>query len=327
MLISFLQIHLLPDADELLSELVPDYNLANVITCGGVLFVLFMEQITFIMARKPTAKNNYSNNNSEQHNVIHTSSGTIPVYDTSVNSAGCSMHETATLCENSNNECSLLPSSSSSFSSSPRQYSAARRNSCSSEIRKQSKHREVSVISNIQETELDLFVSVMNSNSLRDLITAYVMEISIAVHSIIIGVDLGLLDERSQLTTLVSLMIALSFHQFVEGIGLGTTIQNSQSSLGNSKVAGFIAIFSSTMPLGILTGILSSSSPESDMQTAFKGVANALAAGSLLFISLTEMVGSYFNEPDLADRPWLKIGMMFSFAIGITFMSIIAIWA
>eukprot|EP01034_Spumella_vulgaris_P021836 gene21836-27907_t len=217
--------------------------------------------------------------------------------------------------------------STASITEMPRSTSSGvRRNSNNYEIRKQSKHREVSVISNVQEGELDLFVNVMNSNSLRDLVTAYVMEISIAVHSIIIGVDLGILGQ-GELTTLVSLMIALSFHQFVEGVGLGATIQNSRSSLGNTKVMGFIAIFSSTMPLGILIGILTSSAPESETQTAFKGAANAIAAGSLLYISLTEMVGSYFNEPDLNDRALLKVGMMISFGIGIAFMAVIAVWA
>jgi hypothetical protein len=39
------------------------------------------------------------------------------------------------------------------------------------------------------------------------------------------------------------------------------------------------------------------------------------------------MVGSYFSAPDLADRPKLKMFMTFSFAFGVMFMALIAIWA
>lgn len=306
-----IQIHLLPDADELLSELYPDYNLANVLTCGGVFFVLVMEQLTFIFARKPNENKSVSDMlQKEVCSVVETDQD---LRDSLVRS-------------NTNTNRSSTDHRQSVDSVYDSSKPGIRRNSNSCEIRKNSKFREARVISNIQESELDLFTNVLNSNSLRDLITAYVMEISIAVHSIIIGVDLGLLGQ-GEITTLISLMIALGFHQFVEGIGLGTTIQNSQSSLGSTKVATFIVIFSSTMSLGIFVGIITSSSPESDTQTAFKGVANAIAAGSLMYISLTEMVGSYFNEPDLVDQPWLKIGMMLSFGLGIAFMAVIAVWA
>jgi hypothetical protein len=56
--------------------------------------------------------------------------------------------------------------------------------------------------------------NMKNTDSVRDLITAYIMELSIAVHSIIIGIDLGLLG-HNDMSTLVPLVIVLSFHQFL----------------------------------------------------------------------------------------------------------------
>ncbi len=175
--------------------------------------------------------------------------------------------------------------------------------------------------------EAQVFANVLQSSGLKALITAYVMEISIAVHSIIIGVDLGLLAKSDEVATLISLLVALSFHQFIEGVGLGSTIQASRASLGNAKVVGFVAIFSCTMPLGILIGILTSHDQESASGLTAKGVANALAAGSLLYISLTEMVGNYFHAHDLVKKPAVKLAMVLSFAVGVFVMALIAAWA
>lgn len=48
-----------------------------------------------------------------------------------------------------------------------------------------------------------------------------VLELGILVHSVIIGISLGVSDAPS---TLKPLLVALIFHQFLEGIGLGGCI-------------------------------------------------------------------------------------------------------
>ena len=169
--------------------------------------------------------------------------------------------------------------------------------------------------------------NVLNSNGLQTLITAYVLEISIAVHSVIIGVDLGLLSSPSENVTIITLMVALCFHQFIEGVGLGSAIQASRGSLGDSKVIGFVLIFSFTMSLGVIIGIATSSENSSAAQDIAKGVANSFAAGSLLYISLSEMVASYFGASDLKHRPRLRLSMLASFSLGVLIMAIIAVWA
>lgn len=50
-----------------------------------------------------------------------------------------------------------------------------------------------------------------------DMLVAYIMEFSIAAHSIIIGVNLGLLGE-DDISSIVALMIALGFHQLVYSV-------------------------------------------------------------------------------------------------------------
>ena len=93
------------------------------------------------------------------------------------------------------------------------------------------------------------------------------------------------------------------------------------------KIIGFILTFSWTCPLGMLIGILTSSSTENDYQVYILGIANSLAAGSLLYISLTEMTASYFNTPDLPDKPYLKLFMASFLALGVAATALLAIWA
>lgn len=91
-----------------------------------------------------------------------------------------------------------------------------------------------------REHENDLFINIIKFNNLRSLITLYSMEVSISVHSVIIGVGIGLLSGEENLSTLISLIAAISFHQFVEGLGLGTNIINSLKFLNTIKVISFV---------------------------------------------------------------------------------------
>ena len=56
------------------------------------------------------------------------------------------------------------------------------------------------------------------SNSKKAFVKAIVLESSVAVHSIIIGFDLGTLGSEADVPTIRVLMIALALHQFFEGI-------------------------------------------------------------------------------------------------------------
>jgi zinc transporter 1/2/3 len=173
----------------------------------------------------------------------------------------------------------------------------------------------------------ELIENLMQAESLRELVSLYAMELSVSVHSIIIGVDIGLLSGGSSLTTLVALICAIAFHQGIEGMGLGTVLRSVGSSASLTKLAVFVALFICSTPVGIIIGISTSSDGQSDFSVAAKGTANSLAAGSLLYISLTEMVATYFTASDLARRPVLKMLMIACFTAGVAAMAVIAIWA
>eukprot|EP00889_Picochlorum_renovo_P000655 jgi/Picre1/27685/NNA_000649.t1 len=115
-----------------------------------------------------------------------------------------------------------------------------------------------------------------------------VSEVSICVHSVIIGVTLG----TTSSSEFVALFVAIIFHQLLEGVALGSTA--SDSGLGSKIVLIFAAIYSVTTPIGIAIGIgvrqsLDTSSPGFLYTT---GVLDSIAAGALIFLALGDHMNS-----------------------------------
>lgn len=170
------------------------------------------------------------------------------------------------------------------------------------------------------------FQDVMNAKTLKDLINAYALEISTTVHSLVIGFNLGLMDSDDS-GGIITLMTALAFHQFVEGIGMGSVIHSSRRQLGEGKLITFVVIFSFTISIGVLIGIIASAQDETDTQVIIEGSITGIAAGSLMYIALTELVSSYFNDPAYEHQQCLKGSMLMCFALGIAIMAMIGVWA
>jgi zinc transporter ZupT len=130
-----------------------------------------------------------------------------------------------------------------------------------------------------------------------------VLETSVFIHSMIIGFGLG---STSQIGILRVLTLALCCHQFFEGISLGSMILETE--LSDSVKYVFAYIFAVSLPTGACIGLVVShvlaSSPsnggveghtnrEEDLVT---GAANAVAAGSLLYTCLVEIVHEEFRH-------------------------------
>ena len=96
---------------------------------------------------------------------------------------------------------------------------------------------------------------IAGTDSFNVIVKAYMMEISVAIHSVIIGIALGSLIGAAELGTLKALLIAICFHQFFEGIGLGTVIEGARIQLGLKKILFFALTFAMTVPAGVLIGI------------------------------------------------------------------------
>ena len=149
--------------------------------------------------------------------------------------------------------------------------------------------------------------------------------VSISVHSVVIGLSLGL----SSSDEMVALFVAIIFHQLLEGIALGSA--TAESGLGNKVVLLFAAIYSVTTPIGIAVGIavhesLDTSSPAM-LYTV--GILDAIAAGALIYLSLADHMNALRVHAKWMRRstPATQVACFAAFYIGATVMLILAIWA
>ena len=218
--------HLFPDADENLSAIYPDYPLANVLVCFGIILVLSIEQIATTFWRKlyPTQQLVIKNNIASSHDAnkavsnisslpdhghdhnhghpnenselgAHSSSASTGVVGVVVSlPVPHNNHSHDHDHESHNENCGFMTC----------QHDAAAASVGNKGTKK--------IASDEQVLGIAALALIQEEESFKDIVAAYIMEFSIAAHSIIIGVNLGLLGEDN-VSSIVALMIALGFHQ------------------------------------------------------------------------------------------------------------------
>jgi zinc transporter 1/2/3 len=151
------------------------------------------------------------------------------------------------------------------------------------------------------------------------------MEIGCIFHSVLIGIGLGVIvDDRKEVVTL---LLALTFHQFLEGVSLGSVV--AMAGFARAKSVFMVILYSLTTPIGTAIGIGISTSydPESVTAHAVQGTLNGVAGGMLLYVALVQLIGEEFSRQDLNSRPKLKLGMLASAILGAGLMCMLAVWA
>ena len=152
-----------------------------------------------------------------------------------------------------------------------------------------------------------------------------VSEISIGVHSIIIGLALGMTSSSE----FVALFVAIIFHQLLEGVALGSNA--AESGAGFRIQLLFALIYAISTPIGIAIGIgvRQSLDTSSTSYLYTTGVLDAVAAGALIFLAL----GDHMNAVR-SQAPWLRIQKpiiqticFLCFFTGAAVMLVLAIWA
>jgi len=154
-----------------------------------------------------------------------------------------------------------------------------------------------------------------------DKVKAYVIEISISLHSILIGIGLGVLTDYAEIQVL---LVALCFHQLFEGIALGGAVVKANQS--KWFLGALIFFFSLSCPLGVAigAGISQSFDPEDKGGLWTQGILYSLACGTLLYIGLYDLMAQSFQKANLGGK---KFGMVFSVLVGVGLMALLAVWA
>jgi len=162
----------------------------------------------------------------------------------------------------------------------------------------------------------------------RQKLVSKVLEIGIIFHSIIIGITLGISENRCTITPLVG---ALAFHQFFEGMGLGGCL--AQANLGTRVTALMCLLFSVTTPVGIATGMtvksimgFNESSPEAVIIA--EGLLGSASSGILVYMALVDLIAvEFLNTEKMKANPGLMAAAYCLLILGAGSMSLLALWA
>uniref|UniRef100_A0A6B2LBJ7 Zinc/iron permease n=1 Tax=Arcella intermedia TaxID=1963864 RepID=A0A6B2LBJ7_9EUKA len=154
-------------------------------------------------------------------------------------------------------------------------------------------------------------------------LSTYILEVAVGIHSVIIGMDLGISDEE-----FITLLIALCFHQFFEGIGLGYRIAEIDYK---HKAYGYLSAgtYAVTTPLGIAIGIamrVTDSGTDSTGGLLTIGVLDSAAAGILIYSSVL-FIMEEFNGRFRGMGVTRQILCFVGFYAGCGLMATLGIWA
>ncbi|CAH1432906.1 unnamed protein product [Lactuca virosa] len=159
---------------------------------------------------------------------------------------------------------------------------------------------------------------------LRHRIISQVLEMGILIHSVIIGISLGVSVSPK---TIKPLIVAISFHQMFEGMGLGSCITEAKFKI--RTIATMSIFFSVTTPIGIALGFGISNTYDENSHTALivQGILNAASAGILIYMALVDLLAMDFLKIKVQTSPKLQILAFMSLLFGLGCMSLLAIWA
>ncbi|OVA02749.1 Zinc/iron permease [Macleaya cordata] len=162
---------------------------------------------------------------------------------------------------------------------------------------------------------------------LKQRLVSQVLEIGIIFHSVIIGVTLGMSQNKCTIRPLVA---ALAFHQIFEGMGLGGCIAQAGFSIGTTVYMCFM--FAVTTPMGIVLGMIlfsvtgyDDSSPKA---LILEGILGSLSSGVLIYMALVDLIAAdFFHNKMMGCKPWRIKACYTALVLGSASMSVLALWA
>ncbi|KAJ1644855.1 hypothetical protein J3B02_001016 [Coemansia erecta] len=168
---------------------------------------------------------------------------------------------------------------------------------------------------------------LLDMDQRRKQLSTYILELGIALHSVIVGMTLAVTG-GSEFKTLLA---AISFHQFFEGMALGTRISALSFSRRPLLTALLNAlVFALTTPLGQLIGIgiRQSFAPRSPATLVTMGVLDGLSAGILMYSAIVNLLVEEFSAAEFRKCRGVEKTLYFlAMYAGCAAMSVIGKWA
>jgi zinc transporter 1/2/3 len=132
----------------------------------------------------------------------------------------------------------------------------------------------------------------------KQLSEAYMLEFGVSVHSIFIGLAVGVTDKDG----LAALLVALVFHQAFEGVALGSRLSDTTLGIWNEVFLG--AIFALSAPVGIAigTGVYKTLNTNDGTFLLVQGVFDGICGGILLYTGFTFLLQDFPSDMELYCR-------------------------
>jgi zinc transporter 1/2/3 len=175
---------------------------------------------------------------------------------------------------------------------------------------KKDNHQEKSKLLFEEEDDVDIETQKRNT-----IITPLALTIALSIHSLFEGIVFGVQKNHS---STLNVMIAIISHKPLETLFVAIVMVKEKVSL-LVYVLLIIAVAIST-PIGIGIGVVVQNSEAPALLFA---VFTALAAGSFIYISTTEIIAEEFQASRKAPVRWAKF---FFFLLGVGIILILKIW-
>jgi len=158
----------------------------------------------------------------------------------------------------------------------------------------------------------------------RHAAVAQVLELGIALHSVLIGISLGVGRTVCEVRPLLA---AITFHQTFEGLALGGCLIEAEYSTRAYAALGLF--YSLSTPLGIGLGLALSSTyaPNAPAALAVAGVFDAVSAGILIYMALVDLIAADFASKRFRSDGRLQVAGFGALAVGAGLMTLLALWA
>jgi len=142
-----------------------------------------------------------------------------------------------------------------------------------------------------------------------------ILFIVLSVHSIIVGMSLGL---ESKILSGIVIFIAIIAHKGSAALAL--SINMLDKHINHKIIKKSIASFSIMTPMGVIIGGIINNIESSMISVWFEAIFDSLATGTFIYIAVMEIISEIFDE----ERERFKT---FGFLLlGFIIMAIIAIW-